>query len=798
VDLNHAAVPCAGAGDKALYPSGTCPGTLNPSGVPESFMDTPVVNGQVYPTITIPAGAYRFQILNAANDRMFNLSLFYAADANGNVCKSTGYLGGFNYAATPTANAPPTDLTTCTEVKMVPATPHALVQTATTPPALPPGEGTADSDDTLPRCAATPALADTGRGDGFLVLANPAAIDYNPNTGLPGLTKACWPSSWPTDGRDGGVPDPASAGPPWVQIGTEGGVLPAPVVIPPTPVGYNYNRRDIVVTNVQEHALFLGPAERADVIVDFSQVPAGSALILYNDSPAPVPGYDVRLDYYTGDPDLTSTGGAPTTQPGYGPNIRTIMQIIVTGGPTTANYMTAATGLAALQTAIPTIFYTTQPHIIVPEPSYNSTVLNGPPPTVGNYARIQNTTGLSYTPVGGTPIVLTDMKPKAIHELFEVDYGKMNSILAAELPLTNYNNQTTIPLAYVDPPSEFVNAGEIQLWKVTHNGVDSHAIHFHLFNVQLINRVGWDGAIRPPDPNELGWKETVRMNPLEDAIVALQPILPPIPFAIPSSNRLLDPSRIEGATNTSSQPGFSNLIAVGGTVTGNAANIANQYLDFGWEYVWHCHLLGHEESDMMRPVVLQVASPASPINLTATLSLTATPTVTLHWNYSLLTTPQPTGFQIFQQIGTGPFLQIGTLNTVLAANTFPVTGLVGGTTYSFKVYAVLGSSLSGASNVVTISFLSPVTNVHTTTLVKGLAVIAWTPPANLTGAAKYQILRATTGSFSVVGTTTNLTTTSFPQAGLTTGTVYHYQVVILNAANQAISPPSATLTFTAP
>ena len=52
--------------------------------------------------------------------------------------------------------------------------------------------------------------------------------------------------------------------------------------------------------------------------------------------------------------------------------------------------------------------------------------------------------------------------------------------------------------------------------------MDTHAIHFHLFNVQVINRVGWDGAIRPPDPNELGWKETIRMNPLEDCIVALQ------------------------------------------------------------------------------------------------------------------------------------------------------------------------------------------------------------------------------------------------------------------------------------
>ena len=79
---------------------------------------------------------------------------------------------------------------------------------------------------------------------------------------------------WPADGRDGGVPDPRLAGPPWIQIGTEGGLLPAPVVIPSTPIGYEANRRSITIGNVATHGLWLGPAERADVIVDFSRLPA--------------------------------------------------------------------------------------------------------------------------------------------------------------------------------------------------------------------------------------------------------------------------------------------------------------------------------------------------------------------------------------------------------------------------------------------------------------------------------------------------------------------------------------------
>ena len=47
-----------------------------------------------------------------------------------------------------------------------------------------------------------------------------------------------------------------------IQYGTEGGLLPAPVVLPNIPVGYDMDKRSITVLNVKEHTLFLGPAER--------------------------------------------------------------------------------------------------------------------------------------------------------------------------------------------------------------------------------------------------------------------------------------------------------------------------------------------------------------------------------------------------------------------------------------------------------------------------------------------------------------------------------------------------------
>jgi hypothetical protein len=98
------------------------------------------------------------------------------------------------------------------------------------------------------------------------------------------------------------------------------------------------------------------------------------------------------------------------------------------------------------------------------------------------------------------------MDPKAIQELFDNDYGRMNATLGVELPATNGTTQTTIPYGFVDPPTDILGLsnpasfiGQLgdgtQIWKITHNGVDSHPVHFHMFNVQLIDRVGWDGMV---------------------------------------------------------------------------------------------------------------------------------------------------------------------------------------------------------------------------------------------------------------------------------------------------------------
>ena len=181
---------------------------------------------------------------------------------------------------------------------------------------------------------------------------------------------------------------------------------------------------------------------------------------------------------------------------------------------------------------------------------------------------INTTTCVQATAVASAS---TPLLNKTIQELFTLDYGRMNATLGVELPFTNFLTQTTIPYGYIDPPTEIFKDGEMQFWKITHNGVDTHFIHFHLFNVQVINRIGWDNAVKPPDPNEVGWKDTVRMNPLETSSSPCGRWQQNLPWPIPNSIRQLDVTQPVG-----SALGFTNV-----DPTNQPAVVTNDVTNFG-------------------------------------------------------------------------------------------------------------------------------------------------------------------------------------------------------------------------
>ncbi len=338
-----------------------------------------------------------------------------------------------------------------------------------------------------------------------------------------------------------GEPDFGKPGPAFIQIGTEGGILPEPVVFnnPPLQIPTNC---DGSVNPEGPFNLLLAPAERADLIIDFSSVPVGSNLILYNDAPAPFPMGDSRNDYFSGCPDQTKKGGAPSTQPGYGPNTRTLMQLRTVALKGAADPLNFESTLEGLIGELPLAYRA------------------------------------SHEPFGEFDLDSADShalrEVKTLNEDFD-EYGRLIQRMGTDKALyaDSYGRN------YMDDPTEIYDDGQMVIWDIYNTTGDTHPMHFHLVNVQVVGRAAFDASIAnivefvptspwvPPDPNYRGWKETVRMNPGEITRVMMKMDLPKVPLNVPGSPR----------------PGMQN----------------------GHEYVWHCHILEHEEHDMMRPLIIR-------------------------------------------------------------------------------------------------------------------------------------------------------------------------------------------------
>jgi spore coat protein A len=337
-------------------------------------------------------------------------------------------------------------------------------------------------------------------------------------------------------------------GPKMYQVGTEGGFLPAVAVhpngipCPPDPI-----EPDCANPNGPFN-LLLAPAERADVVIDFNGVPANTNFILYADAPAPFPCGDSRNDYFTGDPDQTAIGGAPATLAGFGPNTRTLMKITVTAG--TGDSLSTTNWLDSVNAQLQGNFAS------------------------GNQPALLYNNGVPWEPA--FPFAGVVQRMLTLNEDFD-EFGRLIQTLGTFVQ-NGVNNQglPTWGRAYLDSSTENPAAGSTEVWQIMNLTADVHPIHFHLVNVQLIQRQKFSGdpsncspadAPTPPDPNELGWKETVRMNPGEITTVIMKFDLPHLPTA---AMRNADSPRTGGK-----------------------------------EYVWHCHILEHEEHDMMRPLIVK-------------------------------------------------------------------------------------------------------------------------------------------------------------------------------------------------
>jgi spore coat protein A, manganese oxidase len=111
-----------------------------------------------------------------------------------------------------------------------------------------------------------------------------------------------------------------------------------------------------------------------------------------------------------------------------------------------------------------------------------------------------------------------------------------------------------------DPITEKPLLGSTEIWSLINPTNDTHPIHLHLVRFQILDRQPYEpwlfqtkrqlhfvGPPEPPDPNETGWKDTVQAH--------------------------------------------SRMVT----------RIIVPFEGFPGRYVWHCHILEHEDNEMMRP-----------------------------------------------------------------------------------------------------------------------------------------------------------------------------------------------------
>ena len=266
-----------------------------------------------------------------------------------------------------------------------------------------------------------------------------------------------------------------SNGQPFWQLGNEGGFLPAPV---------------------EQSELLLGPAERADVVVDFTGVSAGSEIVLQNVAPdEPFGGGRPGVDFDPADPDTTGrvmrfhVVPAPDPDPSTPPHQLRLPAIAPLPGATN----TRQVSLNEQESA--TVRATTDDD--------GNVVLNC---------------------AGGEPFGPV-----------EADLGTLN-------PDGSGN-----PLGWDEPITERPSVGAVEIWEIFNFTADAHPIHIHEVTFEVVDRqVIGESATRPQDSWEAGRKDTVIAYPNEVTRV----------------KALFD------------RPGL---------------------------FVWHCHIVEHEDNEMMRP-----------------------------------------------------------------------------------------------------------------------------------------------------------------------------------------------------
>ena len=142
---------------------------------------------------------------------------------------------------------------------------------------------------------------------------------------------------------------------------------------------------------------------------------------------------------------------------------------------------------------------------------------------------------------------------------------------------------------FMEPATDFIKVGTTETWQWINLTVDAHPMHIHLVTFQVVNR----------QPFNVELYETAWAAYLASGRTGPKPGLTLIGDPIPPA-----PEEMGYKDTVKSPPGYVTRVRAKFTVG------ATSLLDYDWrtksfgKWVYHCHILEHEENDMMRPFVI--------------------------------------------------------------------------------------------------------------------------------------------------------------------------------------------------
>jgi hypothetical protein len=229
-----------------------------------------------------------------------------------------------------------------------------------------------------------------------------------------------------------------------------------------------------------------------------------------------------------------------------------------------------------------------------------------------------------------------------------------------------------------------------------------------------------------------------------------------------------------------------------GTVGPNITTYADTGLIAGTSYSYRVrasNTAGDSAYSNTASATTGVTAPAAPSGLSATAAFSTS--ITLSW------TDQSTNedtFKVERALGAGAFSQVGTVGPNVT--TYADSGLIAGTSYSYRVRASNTGGDSAYSNTASATTLpsSPAAPSGLTATAASTTSISLTWVDQSTNEDTFKIERALgAGAFSQVATVgPNITT--YADSGLTAGTSYSYRVRASNTGGDSAYSNTATAT----